>query len=320
MHVRTYRNACQSPQSLAFKPLLLLHHHLDTIILVYFNTRASHSNAYRPYPASSSPSSFDWLSTSWLFVLTSLRLPMACATMSTPSWRLLGSLNSALPAAKFQAKPHPAFCPSTTLVCMEFLHERLDAFQGTHHPPVVRASGDKYSHHLHDDFQQSPASRLFQLPQSRGSFLECFHSSSGQPWCFRQLHPAASLSIHLTVAVHGSYSPLIWHQLVHGLLPFQLLGRFTSTPCCASSLASFLNLQISIVASTVGNGLCKSALCRLPLGNETCSATLLFTSLSSDRRDKTCLCNPWSSWSFRMSFAEAKARECWILSYVSAVS
>ena len=176
---------------LLFQPLLLLHHHLDTIILVYFNTQASHSNAYRPYPTSSSPSSFDSLSTSWLFVLTSLRLSMACTTMSTPSWRLLGSLNSALPAAKFQAFPHPAFCPSTTLVCMEFLHERLDAFEGTHHPPVVRAAGDRYSHHLHDDFRQSPASSLFQLPQRRGSFLECFHSSSGQPWCFRQLHPAA---------------------------------------------------------------------------------------------------------------------------------
>ena len=157
-----------------FQPLLLLHHHLDTIILVYFNTRASHSNAYRPCPASSSPSSFDWLSTSWLFVLTSLRPSMACATMSTPSWRLLGSLHSAHPAAKFQAKPHPAFCPSTTLVCMVFLHERLDDFQGTHHPPVVRASGDKYSHHLHDDFQQSPASRLFQLPRVGVRFLSAF--------------------------------------------------------------------------------------------------------------------------------------------------
>ena len=152
------------------------------------------TQTHSAHPASSSPSSFDCLSTTWLFVLTRLRLSMACTTMSTQSWRLLGCLNSALPAAKFQAIPHPAFCPSTTLVCMEFLHERFDAFQGAHHPPVVRAAGDRYSGHFHDDFRQSRASSLFQLSQSWGSVLESFHSSSGQLWCFRQLHLAASLS------------------------------------------------------------------------------------------------------------------------------
>ena len=36
-------------------------------------------------------------------------------------------------------------------------------------------------------------------------------------------------SIHLTVVIHGSYSPLLWHQLARRLLPFQLLVRFTPT-------------------------------------------------------------------------------------------
>ena len=52
-----------------------------------------------------------------------------------------------------------------------------------------------------------------------------------------------------------------------------------------------------------------------------CNANRLsFTSLSSVRRDKACLCNPWSSWSFHMSSAETTARECNVLSCVSAAS
>ena len=112
-------------------------------------------------------------------------------------------------------------------------------------------------------------------------------------------------SIHLTVVIHGSYPPLLWHQLARRLLPFQLFARLTPTASasrCPLSQAQYVRFVLVISWR-------RSFFCN--------ANSHSFTSLSSVRKAKTCLCNPWSSWSFRMSSAETTARGCNPVSCVS---
>ena len=181
------------------------------------------------------------------------------------------SLNAALPAAKFQTIPHLAFCASTTLVWA------WNSFTGASMPhkelTFIALSASLVTGFINDFTTISNSLPLQTLSNSSRVggclFLESFHSSAGQPWHFQQLHAAAS--IHLTITIHGSYSPLTRHQLAQCLLPFQLhsfrfvhnllcIGRFTPTPCCTFSLQSVLGHQESTVTSTLGNGLSMSAL------------------------------------------------------------
>ena len=131
-------------------------------------------------------SSFDCTSTFWVSVLTSLRPSMTRTTVSTPPWCLICSLNSALPAAKFQAFPPSAFCESTTLLCERRISFKSVSMlvQGTHLLPVVRVAGHRVSQRRHDDFHEPPGPSTFQLLQSCVMFLECFHFSAGQTCCF----------------------------------------------------------------------------------------------------------------------------------------
>ena len=111
------------------------------------------------------------------------------------------------------------------------------------------------------------------------------------------------------------------YQLAQCLLPFQLLGRFTPTLCCTFSLPRNLSLQVSTVTNTLWNGL-STTLIGHRLGTELllqCKPLALhFFKLCP--QGQTCLCSPWSSWSFRMSSTEIPARECNLLSCVSAAT
>ena len=99
---------------LVLQPLLLQHHHPDTIVLVCFKHLGLLLHD-RPHRASLAPSSFD---------CTGFRAHEPAAlhdnTVSTPSWCLICSLNSASFAAKFQTIPHPVFYASTTCVSVGF--------------------------------------------------------------------------------------------------------------------------------------------------------------------------------------------------------
>ena len=188
---------------------------------------------------------------------------------------------------------------NNVFVSVEFLHARCIAAQGTHLLPGVRVTASRVSQSLLDDFQQSPASSTFQLLQSWRLFLACFQSSTGHTWYFSIFLPWLLCPQSLR-ALEDSHRRLAVRSLCQVLTASR--WPLSQAPLGMVSVCSLLS----------GTAWRWSFFCN--------ANSWSFTSLSSVRRAKTRLCNPWSSWSFCMSSTETSARECNTLSCVPAAS
>ena len=208
-------------------------------------------------------------------------------TVSTPSWCLICSLNSASLAAKFQTVPHPAFCASTRLCERGIFHVRFNATQGTHFLCVVRVTKSQLLNVFTTISTVSRFKHFPTPPEFACSFLSASTLRRDKRVVFSSflLRPLCSVN-----PLDCSQSRII--------LTLALASAFTTPaaiPIACKIQTDGLCLQVSTVASTLGNGLRKTALCRLRISGRRsffCNGnSLSFTTLSSVHRVKTCLCN-----------------------------
>ena len=214
---------------------------------------------------------------------------------------------------------------------MEFLHGRFNASQGTHLHRVVRVTSSRVYQRLHNDFQQSSASNTFQLSRVGGCFLSAStlrRDSRGicSNFMLRLLCPVNPLDYHhsriiltldpasactMPAAIPAAHLSICPQSPVHWKIHTDALLRVLSAKC-SQPPSVHCHKHSSVCPLLSVTAWRRSFFCN--------ASRLSFISLSCVRKTKACLCNPWSSWSFHRSSAETTARECNVLSCVSAAS